>query len=61
MDRTVETILGQWRAAETHLEHDPLDPDLQELVATLRDEHAAALDTRAAEVEELRQQRRLAV
>jgi hypothetical protein len=61
MDRTIETILAQWRAAETRLEHDPLNLDLQELVATLRGEHAAAREARTAEAEELRGELRSAV
>ena len=54
MDRTIETILAAWRAAETRLDDEPWDVELQELVAELRDEHAAAVEAREGEAEALR-------
>jgi hypothetical protein len=49
MDRTIETILAEWRAAEARLEGEPSNVELQELVAVLRDEHAAAMAERMSE------------
>ena len=51
MDRTIERILAEWRAAEARLRADPQNVDLQELVATLRDEHLAALEARMPDVD----------
>lgn len=53
MDRTVETILAEWRAAEARLKDDPSNPELQELVVVLRNEHAAAIEARRSEANEL--------
>ena len=54
MDRTIETTLVEWRDAETRLDDEPRNVDLQELVATLRDEHAAAIEARRSESDALR-------
>ena len=55
MDRTIEVILAEWRAAEARLEREPSDVERQELVAVLRDEHAAAMEARASKADELRE------
>jgi hypothetical protein len=55
MDRTIETILAEWRAAEARLEGEPSNVELQELVAVLRDEHAAAIAERKSTADTLRE------
>jgi hypothetical protein len=55
MDRTIEKILADWRAAEARLELEPANVDLQELVAALRDEHATAMASRLPRADELRE------
>jgi len=45
-DRTVETILAQWRAAEAERKLRPADIALDEYIAQLRDEYHAAVDAR---------------
>jgi hypothetical protein len=55
MDRTIEAILAEWRAAEARLEREPSNVELQELVALLHDEHAAAMDARKSKADELRE------
>jgi hypothetical protein len=55
MDRTIEKILADWRAAEARLEREPSNVDLQELVSALRDEHAMAMVARNASADELRE------
>jgi len=51
-DRTVETILAEWRAAEAALEA-ASDPDIVALVDRLRAEHSAAIKARDYEADEL--------
>jgi len=55
MDRTIERILADWRAAEAQLEREPSNVELQEMVAALRDEHAAAMVARTSKSEEPRE------
>jgi len=45
-DRTVETILAAWRAAEAERKLRPTDITLDEYIALLRDEYHAAVDAR---------------
>ena len=45
-DRTVETILAEWRAAEAERELRPGDIALDAHIAQLRDEYHAAVDDR---------------
>ena len=54
MDRTVETILADWRAATDRREGVTLDLDLEARIEVLRIEHAAAIEVRL-----LRESRRL--
>jgi hypothetical protein len=55
MDRTVESILGEWRQLERELDA-ASDPDSQEdlhaRIARLRDEHARGVANRLADDEE---------
>jgi hypothetical protein len=53
MDRTVEAILAEWRAAEAERLNKSFNPDLEAHIEELRLEHAAALDARREEAEEL--------
>jgi hypothetical protein len=46
MDRTVEMILTEWRAAEAAIDGGAPDPELAARIETLRAEHAAALEAR---------------
>ena len=49
MDRTVETIFADWRAAMDRREGVTLDLDLEARIEVLRIEHAAAVDVRRCE------------
>jgi hypothetical protein len=51
-DRTVETILAEWRAAEAALEA-ASDPEIVALVDRLRAEHTAAIEAREHDADEL--------
>ena len=51
--RTIETILAEWRAAETRLGDALTDRDLAALIERLREEHAAAVEARKAEARDL--------
>ena len=55
MDRTVESILGEWRQLEREL-NTASDPDSQEdlhaRIAKLRDEHAQAVEARLYDEDE---------
>ena len=53
MARSIDTILVEWRAAETRLEDEPADEELQELLSALRDEYAAAVADRSSEAADL--------
>ena len=60
MDRTVESILAEWRAAEAQRDAtealrdgDVVDPGLEERIETLKLAHAAAIEARSQEAEEL--------
>ena len=57
MDRTVETILAEWRAATDRREGLTVDPDLEVRIEALRIEHAAAIEVRRCEIEETRARR----
>ena len=57
MDRTVETILAEWRAATDRREGLTVDLDLEARIEVLRIEHAAAIDVRSCEIEETRARR----
>jgi hypothetical protein len=57
MDRTVETILADWRAATGRRKGVTLDLDLEARIEVLRIEHAAALEVRRSEIEETRARR----
>ena len=57
MDRTVETILADWRAATDRREDLTFDPDLEARIEALRLEHAAAVEERACEIQETRVRR----
>ncbi len=52
-ERTIETILGEWRAAEARLGDALTDDDLATLIERLRQEHAAAMQARAEDAREL--------
>ena len=51
-DRSVDTILAEWRAAEAALKQSS-DPDIVALVDRLRVEYAGALEARDQEAHEL--------
>lgn len=53
MDRTVEAILAEWRAAEAERVNASFRPDLEARIERLRLEHAAALEARRREADEL--------
>jgi hypothetical protein len=57
MDRTVETILAEWRAATKQREGLTLDLDLEARIEVLRMEHAAAIEVRRCEIQETRARR----
>jgi plasmid replication initiation protein len=52
-DRTVETILAEWRAAEAERELRPGDIELDQHIARLRDEYNAAVDARQSDADDL--------
>jgi hypothetical protein len=52
-DRTVETILAEWRAAEAARELRPDDIELDQYVARLHDEYNAAVETRLNDADDL--------
>jgi hypothetical protein len=52
MDRTVETILADWRAAKDEREDLTFDPALEARIEVLRLEHAVALEERLCEIQE---------
>ena len=52
-DRTVESILAEWRAAEAERELRPGDIALDEYIAALRNEYNAAVDARQEEADDL--------
>jgi hypothetical protein len=52
-DRTVETILAEWRAAEAARELSADDIELDRHIARLRDEYNAAVDARQSEADDL--------
>lgn len=52
MDRTVESILVEWRRTEAELDERD-DPELAARIDQLRDEHAAALAKRRDAADEL--------
>ena len=57
MDRTVETILAEWRAATKQREGLTLDLDLEARIEVLRMEHAAAIEVRRCEIQDTRARR----
>ena len=57
MDRTVETILADWRAATDRRQGVTLDLDLEARIEVLRIEHAAAIEVRRCEIQETRARR----
>ena len=57
MDRTVATILAEWRAATKQREGLTLDLDLEARIEVLRMEHAAAIEVRRCEIQETRARR----
>jgi hypothetical protein len=57
MDRTVETIHAEWRAATKQREGLTLDLDLEARIEVLRMEHAAAIEVRRCEIQETRARR----
>ena len=57
MDRTVESILADWRAATDQREDVTFNPDLEARIEVLRLEHAAAVDERHCEIQETRVRR----
>jgi hypothetical protein len=52
MDRTVETILADRRAATAQREDMTFDPDLEARIELLRLEHIAAVQVRRCEIQE---------
>ena len=57
MDRTVGTILADWRAAADRREGLTVDLDLEARIEVLRLEHAAAIEVRRCEIHETRARR----
>lgn len=57
MDRTVETILADWRAATDEREDVTFSPDLEARIEALRIEHVAAMEERRCEIQETRARR----
>jgi hypothetical protein len=57
MDRTVETILADWRAATDKREDVTFSPDLEARIEVLRIEHVAAMEARRWEIQETRARR----
>jgi hypothetical protein len=52
MDRTVETIRADWRAALDEREDVTFTPDLEARIERLRLEHVAAFEERRSEIQE---------
>jgi hypothetical protein len=52
-DRTVETILAEWRAAEAARALSPGDIELDRHIARLRDEYNAAVEARQGDADDL--------
>jgi hypothetical protein len=52
MDRTVQTIRPEWRAATDQREDLTFNPDLEARVEVLRLERAAAIEERLFEIQE---------
>ena len=50
MDRTVETIFADWRAATNRREGVTFDPDLEARIEVLRIEHALAIEIQETRV-----------
>jgi hypothetical protein len=57
MDRTVETILADWRAAMDQREELAFNPDLEGRIEELRLEHIVATEERRCEIQETRARR----
>jgi hypothetical protein len=57
MDRTVETIMADWRAAIDEREGVTFNPDLEARIDVLRREHVAAIEVRRCEIQETRARR----
>ena len=57
MDRTVETIQADWRAATDEREDVTFNPDLEARIEVLRLEHVAAIEVRHCEIQETRARR----
>ena len=57
MDRTVETILAEWRAASDEREDLTFNIDLEARIEVLRLEHVAAVNERLCEIQETRARR----
>jgi hypothetical protein len=57
MDRTVETILADWRAATDQREDVTYKLDLEARIEVLRLEHVAAIEDRLSEIQETRVRR----
>jgi hypothetical protein len=52
LDRTVETILADWRAATAQREDLTFNPDLEARIEVIRLEHVAAIEERLYEIQE---------
>jgi hypothetical protein len=52
MDRTVESIMADWRAATDEREGVTVKPDLEARIEVLRLEHVAATEERLCEIQE---------
>jgi len=52
MDRTVETITADWRAATDERKGVTLNPDLEARIEVLRLEHSAVIELRRCEIQE---------
>lgn len=57
MDRTVEAILADWRAATDERKDVTFHPDLEARIEVLRLEHVAAIKDRLCEILETRARR----
>jgi hypothetical protein len=57
MDRTVETIRADWRAAADRRQDRTFNPDIEARIEALRLEHVAAIEDRLCEIEETRARR----
>ncbi len=57
MDRSLETIQADWRAAIDQREGMIFDPDLEARIEVLRIERTAAIETRQFEIQETRTRR----